>query len=301
LVSPPPVKGRFTLCAKALFTPARYLHIQAESPGDNPVSHNRRIHIRDLMDFSATGHGRVALWPLIGTLASIAVSLAYVFVFQTGASPSVRTTMIAGAIIMPIVLAPPFLIYLTLQNRKLALAERRLQVLANIDSLTSLLNRGAFTRELDRALAAGASGALLFLEADYFKSVNDRFGHAQGDYALRIIANAIRLSVRENDIVGRLGGEEFAVFLPEAGIAETEAIAERIRASVAGAPFRPLGKRHRLTISVGGTVFSAGADAAGLFRSADKRLYQAKDEGRDRAIVGTGMIAPDEVLAAAAP
>jgi len=254
-----------------------------------------------LMDFGAAGYGRVVLWPLVGTLASIAVSLAYVFLFQSHASGSVRATMIAGAIVMPIILAPPILMYLSMQNRKLALAERRLRVLADIDSLTSLLNRGAFTRDLDNALASGAGGALLFLDADNFKSVNDRFGHAHGDHALRIFANAIRLSVREGDMVGRLGGEEFAVFLPEAGLVEAESIAERIRASVAQAPFRPHGKRHRLTVSVGGTVFSGGADASDLFHSADKRLYQAKDAGRDCAVVGAEFDAPDEALAAVVP
>lgn len=265
------------------------------------MSRDRRLHLGNLVDFSPVGYGRVVAWPLVGTLASIAVSMAYVFLFQTGASPGVRTTMIAGAIIMPIVLAPPILTYLSMQNRRLALAQQRLRVIADFDSLTSLLNRGAFTRELDNALGAGADGALLFLDADNFKSINDRFGHAQGDFALRILANAIRLSVRERDFVGRLGGEEFAVFLPGAGMAETEAIAERIRASIANAPFRPLGKRHRLSISVGGTVFAAGAAAADLFRSADKRLYAAKDGGRNRAIVGADNDIPAEALAATGP
>lgn len=239
-----------------------------------------------LGDFSPEGYGRIVLWPTVGTCASIAVSLGYVALFQAGASEGVRWTMVVAAVVMPVILAPPLLIYLSMQNRRLALAERRMRALANTDALTGLLNRGAFSRVLDNALAAGQSGALLFLDVDRFKTVNDRFGHAHGDDALRIIANALRLGVRQHDVIGRLGGEEFGIFLPSASCDQAQLIAERIRSTVAQAPFLPFGKRHPLSVSLGGAVFRHGAEAADLFRIADKRLYEAKAAGRDRAIVG---------------
>ena len=112
--------------------------------------------------------------------------------------------------------------------------------------------------------------------------MNDRFGHDSGDQALIAIANSIKAMVREPDLVGRIGGEEFGVFLPDANPEQAESVAERIRQAVGSARFAPAGAMHRLSVSVGGAVFSDQLPFAQLFRLADHQLYLAKELGRDR-------------------
>src|SRR5690606_16976246 len=120
---------------------------------------------------------------------------------------------------------------------------------------------------------SGKGGALLVVDADHFKSINDRFGHASGDAALKLIAAAIRASVRASDIVGRLGGEEFGVFLPGAGHAEAHRIAEAVRQAVQMIEFDAGDERCTLSVSVGGAVSGQAIGFGELFRSADQRLY----------------------------
>ncbi|MFN0186912.1 MAG: GGDEF domain-containing protein [Aquabacterium sp.] len=121
------------------------------------------------------------------------------------------------------------------------------------------------------------------------KSVNDRFGHPAGDLVLRRAAGAVQATVRQADVVGRIGGEEFAVLLPDCGPDAARALAERTRQAVAALPFTlPLMQggtlvQHRQTVSVGVATLLPGMDgAAELIRCADLRLYAAKHAGRDR-------------------
>jgi diguanylate cyclase (GGDEF)-like protein len=150
------------------------------------------------------------------------------------------------------------------------------------------MNRAAFSTLVDayltdiRSAESQARGALLVIDADDFKSVNDRFGHDRGDEALVTIAGAIKSMLRGADLVGRLGGEEFGVFLPGATHDQAETVAERIRRSVNDAPFEPEGARHPLSVSVGGAVFEHTLPFADLFRQADRQLYAAKQRGRNR-------------------
>jgi diguanylate cyclase (GGDEF)-like protein len=129
---------------------------------------------------------------------------------------------------------------------------------------------------------------LALLDLDHFKRVNDGYGHLAGDIVLRAVADAIKHSVRGHDMVGRYGGEEFAVVLPGMGIDDVRGAAERVRAAIAGlrvtvpdldGDTRVLGG---LTASVGAAVFPAnGTDRTSLLLAADAALYEAKTAGRD--------------------
>ena len=123
------------------------------------------------------------------------------------------------------------------------------------------------------------------IDADNFKAINDLFGHDAGDEALTIIARSIRAVLRAGDLVGRMGGEEFGVYLPGSDQRGTEIIAERIRRSVNLAVFAPDGRQRPLSVSIGGAVFEGPASFSDLFRIADQRLYGAKQTGRNRSAV----------------
>lgn len=170
----------------------------------------------------------------------------------------------------------------------LSLAHERdaagLKQAASEDFLTGLLNRGAFeTRLQDRLHAPGGLPfALVLLDIDHFKRINDEHGHAAGDAALRTCASAICDALREGDFVGRIGGEEFAVVLDEVTPAEARAVTERLRRAVAGLPMEFAGRPFRLTISAGVCHSSGTDDFDVLMRNADAMLYAAKSGGRNR-------------------
>jgi diguanylate cyclase (GGDEF)-like protein len=156
------------------------------------------------------------------------------------------------------------------------------------DGLTGLLNRRGF---LDRAQTlmsrkSSASGSItvLMFDLDHFKSINDRFGHATGDEALRIFAATLKANLRASDIIGRLGGEEFAAVLPSP-LGETRVVAERIRAAFEAAGMEVAGHRLGATVSIGGTCAATpGYDMEALLARADTALYSAKANGRNRLV-----------------
>jgi diguanylate cyclase (GGDEF)-like protein len=164
--------------------------------------------------------------------------------------------------------------------------------MAATDGLTRCLNRSAFTSAVTAALAETANaeteitGALLVAGADHFKQINDRFGHQAGDLALRLIADGLREGLRETDIVGRLGGEEFGIFLIGADAAAANATAERLRWIVEDINLEIGGRRPRLTISVGGAIFAGPVPFGDLYHSADRHLHEAKLKGRNRVEIG---------------
>jgi len=169
--------------------------------------------------------------------------------------------------------------------------ERRLRDLATIDDLTGALNRRAFfdvaSQEIERAGRYATPVSVVMIDLDHFKQVNDRHGHAAGDAALRLTAAAMNASLREVDRLGRLGGEEFAVLLPQTPLAGAIEVAERLRRAIAqvAVPVEPAPATLHLTASLGvaehrlGTL---GPDA--VLNRADAALYRAKHEGRDRVI-----------------
>jgi diguanylate cyclase len=190
---------------------------------------------------------------------------------------------------MPWALGGPILFYLQVKSAELRLANARLEMLAATDWLTGLLNRRSFAARVGQVLARRGGGTLLVLDADYFKTINDRFGHDRGDEVLQRLAAAIRDSVRDKDFVGRLGGEEFGVFLDGAGFDAAWHVAERIRTTVNGLFVSAEGLVQRLSVSIGGAVASDDSSFSQLFRLADERLYGAKNAGRNRVDLGRSL------------
>ena len=150
-------------------------------------------------------------------------------------------------------------------------------LLAATDELTGLASRRAFLTVLDQHLAVGEPLAIAMFDIDHFKQVNDRHGHPVGDEVLRRIAAIAESCIRDRDLVGRLGGEEFAVLMPGASLDQAVAVGERLRRACEDAE-HPHG--IRVTVSLG-VADSHGKDASSLLREADAALYRAKFEGRN--------------------
>jgi two-component system, cell cycle response regulator len=168
---------------------------------------------------------------------------------------------------------------------------RRSLALALTDELTGLYNRRYLLAHLDELIARsngdGFGAALLLFDIDHFKRVNDTYGHASGDEVLRQIARRAQDSVRSDDLVARLGGEEFAVVMPETELAVAVAVANRLRFEVARRPFALCagGAELEITISIGVTTANPGyEDRNQLLKRADDALYEAKAAGRNRVV-----------------
>lgn len=177
--------------------------------------------------------------------------------------------------------------------RRVARYATELLHLATTDGLTGTLNRTSF---LDGAAAALAHShrraqpaAVLMLDADHFKNINDTHGHDGGDAALRALGQAIGAACRTGDIAGRLGGEEFAIVLPATPEPVAIAFAKRLRASVERLDIQHCGKPINLTISIGVAAVSPAdpAELPALLRKADHALYEAKATGRNRVAAAT--------------
>jgi len=185
--------------------------------------------------------------------------------------------------------------------------EGELQTLATTDSLTDLPNRRQFLSRLDdefvraqRLLSQRSS--VLMLDLDFFKRINDAHGHAGGDAVLKHVAQIMRRSLREIDVVGRVGGEEFAIILPGADATHARRLAERLRETLAKTPVVLDGKTIAVTVSIGiATIGMHDRDADGTLARADKALYRAKENGRNRVEVaetGTPVFGLNEGVAA---
>ncbi|MGH6760542.1 MAG: GGDEF domain-containing protein [Phyllobacterium sp.] len=170
-------------------------------------------------------------------------------------------------------------------HEKLSASHRQLAEKACRDDMTGLLNRSGFFEAVHPSINGSAPGVLLVMDADNFKAINDNFGHHIGDEALRCISLAIAGALRPKDILGRIGGEEFAAFLPDMGPGPAATIAERIRNAVEALEFMaPDGTTITLTISIGGAEYREGVQISSIMREADRRLYSAKRTGRNRVV-----------------
>lgn len=181
-------------------------------------------------------------------------------------------------------------------NYRLANDLRRL---AAIDALTGLLNRGSLegeaTRLAARASRSGGNIALILIDVDNFKGVNDRHGHPAGDEVLRQLAALMTLMTRSGDCLGRYGGEEFCMVLPETSEADAAALAERLRQRYADLRVAWRGEMLSGSISIGvADARLAGVDMAAMVAAADKALYRAKGDGRNRVVLYSAcMVAPE--------
>jgi diguanylate cyclase (GGDEF)-like protein len=165
-------------------------------------------------------------------------------------------------------------------------ANLALEELARADSLTGCLNHRSFHQELASALAnesgPDAITAVLLIDIDHFKRINDRYGHPAGDEVLVAIAEGITASLRAEDVLGRTGGEEFAVLLPGSGVDTALAIGERVRTSIAALAGVP----EPITASIGVAIsWGVATTPVALVNAADRAMYDAKHAGRDQMVV----------------
>jgi diguanylate cyclase (GGDEF)-like protein len=246
------------------------------------------------------------LWPMLVAAyflprREVAVNFAFALAacalaLHAWVEPPLReSTFIAVAAILGVVTA--VVLSLREEVRKLVF---RLGELATRDSLTGALNRRAFEQRLEAELArtsrTQAPLSLVVLDVDHFKRINDSQGHAAGDRALLALCSAVREAKRRSDIFGRIGGEEFAIALPDTAIAGAERFAEGLREAL-----RPAMGGVSLTVSLGVTdAATADNSVRGMLHSADLALYAAKRAGRDRVIRADALRSPDVPVAAGA-
>ncbi|MFL6673290.1 MAG: diguanylate cyclase [Massilia sp.] len=169
--------------------------------------------------------------------------------------------------------------------------DSQMEWLATTDSLTGLANRRAFLERAESArMLAGRLRkpiTLMMLDIDHFKQLNDRFGHATGDEALVVFADTARQALRDHDIMGRLGGEEFALVLPGTDFEGALHAAERLRVAVSEAPLITSGNAYTMTVSIGVVLIDPNEELTAALARADHALYAAKSGGRNRVEAGT--------------
>jgi diguanylate cyclase (GGDEF)-like protein len=241
------------------------------------------------------GEKLVSRWPAIfllfahGSLFMLRTPLVLLLHWSPGDS-------VLGSVWLTVLSFEALLFTISIAFILLAMAKERTELrhrtAAMVDPLTGIANRRSFLH--DAALLAKRFGtdprptAVLLIDLDHFKSINDRFGHALGDRVLEIFTQTARQSVRETDLFGRLGGEEFAAILSDTSSDKAVEVAERIRESFAHAAQEVDSRPVCATVSIG-LVHCDGAtlDIAGLLALADQALYFAKERGRNRVEVAT--------------
>ena len=227
---------------------------------------------------------------VLATLVCMAGSAIYALFYYVGEADVSADKAVIASLILPIFVGTPIYYMLFRQIRVLTFRNMRLESKNRRDGLTRCLNQTAFHTEVTRYLR-GPDGerrraALLIIDADHFKNINDTFGHSTGDEAIKMIAQKLRAVVRRRDPIGRIGGEEFGVLLRDADLNVARAVAERIRSAVNLSDVPGMAPGQRLSVSVGGAVFEDEVSFSDIFKAADGRLYSAKNEGRNRVDIG---------------
>lgn len=171
-------------------------------------------------------------------------------------------------------------------------AENQLLRLAELDDLTQLLNRREFLKRANLTLLQSQrqqhSVVVLMIDLDHFKQINDRWGHAIGDLALKKVADLLKIGLRTTDLIGRLGGEEFAVLMPNTDAEQAALIGQRLCERIAHQAWEIEARPVKLTVSVGGaSCVGALQDLTELLAQADDALYKAKADGRNRIVFGS--------------
>ena len=204
------------------------------------------------------------------------------------------------SICVPLVVALPINLFMAFQRRKLdrALAElhqshlelgrlnEELQSQARYDYLTGVMNRRHMFETIAQDWDRDLSGALFFIDVDDFKLVNDSYGHQVGDEALKLVADIISWTMDDLDLVARMGGEEFAVFIRGTSYEKAARLSEKLRNTIEATPFTPKGGIDtRLSISLGVAFTSEARDLDQLIDLADARMYDAKRRGKNRVVL----------------
>ena len=188
------------------------------------------------------------------------------------------------ALVVPALVAPLVSFWGFSQTHKIAELNAELSTLLSHDPLTNVRSRSFF---FDFASNGGADVAavVLMIDADHFKQINDTYGHQTGDKALQHFSELISKQCRKTDIVARLGGEEFGIYMPKTEIATARLVAERIRAEIFANPLCSDGIEIPMSTSIGVALRQPGEQIESALKRADEALYQAKADGRNRVTV----------------
>lgn len=231
--------------------------------------------------------GKREVWLFTAIITAMTVLIPLVIVAAAlgllGEADRVRFTasMLTIAGLIPLLITPPLAYVILNMLRVQHDMIRRVDARIMFDMMTGLYNRNHF---LDRMRASQESGPIMIVDADHFKTINDSHGHAVGDEALRILANAVQQCVGSDGIVGRLGGEEFGIFMPGKDAAAGHAMADAVCAAVRALTPLLAGNQVKLTVSIGCSFHRTTNVIGHSLKQADDLLYRAKAEGRDRAI-----------------
>ena len=164
--------------------------------------------------------------------------------------------------------------------------QQQVEVMARTDGLTGLFNRREFNRQMEKHLSAanrnGFPLSLTVMDVDYFKEINDQYGHDVGDMALKNIGNLLRLTTRDIDVAARFGGDEFVLLLPYVDLAGTTYCLERVTEQLQAQPLVVNGENVELTLSIGVGMHHTGMNSKELFNKADRALYTSKNSGRNQ-------------------
>ncbi len=221
------------------------------------------------------------LFALFSALMSVSIVFAASFFVDM---PNYRTHF-TMSLLIPLVVSSPFSFLICSALRDLDKARLNAITLSRSDVLTGIANRRAFfettNRVRRRSIDAGRSRAVLFADIDHFKVINDRYGHEAGDAVLKNFADNLRESTRADDLIARMGGEEFVVYVTGADPAGLAAIAEELLARVRETEIAYCGQHFRYSISLGGALGPASMTVDRLLALADAQLYHVKRSGRD--------------------
>jgi diguanylate cyclase (GGDEF)-like protein len=218
-----------------------------------------------------------------GVLANVLAAL----FFKLGGYDSLDKTILVTTL-MVIVVGGPLGAFLVGLNYRLKIMAHELDIAFRKDGMTGLSTRHEFYLRVEQMILGNnpalSAGAVLYIDADHFKSVNDRFGHAAGDDALQEIGTLIGKRLGRRDVGARFGGEEFAVFLADADYGKASWVAHGILLDVRGISRKVARSELSLTVSIGVAFHEPGQTLEQLVNAADECLYRAKNQGRDRIV-----------------
>ena len=226
---------------------------------------------------------KVYLAVFLTTVISVVMSILITGILQGGFDDP---EAMAPAIIVPLLVAPLVSFWGFSQSRKIEQLNAELSNLLSHDPLTNVRSRSYFFDAASKG-SADEAAVVLMVDADHFKNINDTFGHHVGDKALQHFSELISNQCRKSDIVARLGGEEFGIYMPKTEVSTARAVAERIRAEIYANPLQLDGSEISLSTSIGVAVRQPGEQIESALKRADFALYHAKESGRNRVTVET--------------
>ena len=240
-------------------------------------------------------HARVLFLTALCTAFTVAASVCVVALVLSSIPLLPAEALIAVmaiAALIPMIITPPLAFILLHILRLLTSTIGHVDRQVRFDPMTGLYSRNYFLEKARMMLDEG--GAFLMVDADHFKRVNDTHGHAVGDETLKRFAQALRAGNKPTSLIGRLGGEEFGIFIPKGKMQDADLAAIRTSAAICSLCHTISGRELHMTASIGGAVHEAGMVLEDLIRLADERLYRAKNTGRNRAVLSeTPPIVPD--------